>query len=65
MSEDKVVFVAYRNPTPTATTETLVCGKCHNKTWVVEYLGDPYPYLRCCVCGQGAGQFGWVNDEAD
>lgn len=64
MSDDKVVFLAHRNDTPTATTEVLVCGACHNKTWVVEYgvKGSNYPRMRCCACGEAAGYFGWIDD---
>lgn len=61
---DNVVFLAHRNQTPTATHEVLVCGTCHNKSWVAEYLADSqFPRLRCCVCGDPAGLFGWVDDE--
>lgn len=65
MNDDKVIFLAHRNSTPTATTETLVCGSCHNKTWVAEYgvRDSQYPYLKCCACGEPAGYFGWVDEE--
>lgn len=64
MSDDKVVFLAYRNDTPTQLSETLVCGSCHNKTWVAEYgiRGSEFPYLKCCACGESAGYFGWVDE---
>jgi hypothetical protein len=64
VSDKKVVYLAHRNDTPTATTEVLVCGGCQNKTWVAEYgvRGSSFPRLRCAACGEGAGYFGWVDD---
>ena len=49
MSENnKVIFLAHRNETPTAINEVLVCGGCHNKSWVAEYgvKGSEFPRLR-------------------
>lgn len=62
--ENKVIFLAHRNDTPTATTEILTCGGCGNKSWVAEYgaNGSNYPRMKCCVCGTLAGYFGWVDD---
>ena len=65
MSEDKkVIFLAYKNETPTAMTEVLVCGGCGNKTWLAEYgvRSSKFPRLRCAACGEAAGYFGWVDD---
>jgi hypothetical protein len=65
MSDNKVVFLAHRNDTPTAMTEVLVCGSCQNKTWTAEYgvRGSNFPRLRCAACGEAAGYFGWVEDK--
>lgn len=64
--ENKVVYLAHRNDTPVDTTkiEVLACGRCNNKTWVVEYgsRGSEYPRMRCAVCGEYGGYFGWIDD---
>ena len=68
MSDNKVVFLAHRNDTPITITEVKVlsCGRCTNKTWVAEYgsKGSEYPRMRCAVCGEYGGYFGWM-DEAE
>jgi hypothetical protein len=65
-NDKKVIFLAHRNDTPTATTEMLTCGGCANKTWVAEYGGSSeFPRMNCSACGTLAGYFGWIdNTEA-
>lgn len=62
--DKKVVFLAYRNTTPTASTEeVLACGVCQNKTWKAVYRpAGGFPVLRCACCGYEAGYFGWAPE---
>lgn len=63
MSNDKVVYLAFRNPAvPTETLERLACATCRNKTFTVEYdIPEGYPMLCCSVCGARLGRFGWAD----
>ena len=62
--KENVIFLKFRNDTPTEIEETLTCGACQNKTWKAVYANSSnFATLRCCFCGQQAGHFGWVNSE--
>lgn len=65
MSEDKLVFLAYRKEKAvTETEEVIACGVCRNKMFVVVYRdGSDYPHLRCGICGNILGKIGWADEE--
>jgi hypothetical protein len=62
--DNKVVFLAFRNDTPTDTQEVLSCSTCKNKTWLARYFPNAnFPTMVCAACGQHHGKFGWINDD--
>ena len=44
----------------------MSCSVCKNKTFVVAYMGEDFPVMKCAACGSHTGQIGWVgNDRQD
>lgn len=60
-----VVFLAERGDnTKSEFTETLNCGNCSNKTYILTYEGgEAFPRITCASCRTKIGNFGWINEE--
>lgn len=65
MSENNVVFLAFRNPEKTAdeTTHVVCCKHCRNKNFLLLAPAEnDYPVLKCAACGANIGRVGWVHE---
>lgn len=65
MSEDKVVFLAYSNPTVTAegSIDLLACRRCRNKTYRHECGEGCAALVYCAACNQYIGKMGWIPED--
>ena len=41
----------------------MSCSVCHNKTFVVVYIGEEFPVMKCAACGSHTGKIGWANND--
>ena len=63
MTNSNIVFLKFRNDSPTETREIIACKECRNKTFLALYDTGDYPRLQCAACGNLIGSFGWAPDE--
>lgn len=66
MSQEKVVFLAFKNSELTHTERDLMaCKHCRNKAFAVVYQGaEQFPQLECTACHFHLGKVGWVDDAS-
>jgi hypothetical protein len=61
---DRVVYLAFKNDKVQSDGITVQsCTWCGNKTFIVVCQGEGFPMLKCSVCGNNIGKFGWAHDE--
>lgn len=65
MSDEKVVFLAFKNDNLQPEELTMfACRVCRNKTFKLINDGeDDYPLLRCAACDNQISRIGWVHNE--
>lgn len=64
MSNDRVVYLAFKNDKVQPDGITVQsCTWCQNKTFIIVCQGEGFPMLKCSVCGNNIGKFGWAHDE--
>lgn len=64
MSDDKVVFLAFKNPAMTRDEgiDFSSCKHCLNKTFTLTHDGGSnFPMLKCAACGAHIGRVGWTD----
>lgn len=61
---DKVVFLAFKNPnTALGNRDLIACKACNNKTYVIlRESEDAYPLVECTACHAHIGHIGWVEE---
>lgn len=56
-------LTSHNDAVETTSQEVLSCGTCKNKTWIAVYeaTGEGFARMKCAVCGESAGHFGWID----
>ncbi len=65
--KDRVVFLAFSNPTKTLVEEgptVIACMNCRNKAFtLVLTAGSRFSMVRCTACSASLGRVGWASDD--
>jgi hypothetical protein len=62
MSDDKVIYLAFKNEhIEPDTRDLMACKVCRNKTFIVIYEPEKFPLMQCAACETQIGHFGWAT----